>query len=301
MAEKFIPSWINCVDESMSKWVNEYTCPGFMFIPRKPWPFGNEYHDACCVESDTIWSIDLREGKDRPRELGEKEHDNNGKTVGMLLRLTRPIWGGGKVLVLDSGFCILQAIIELKKKGVFAASLIKKQRYWPKYINGDAIIQHFQDKEVGTTDALPGVLDNVPVHVHCMKEPDYVMMLMSSYGTLSGCGEEKRQHFKVNGEKQEKTFKYPEVVHNHYKYRDCIDNHNSQRMHPLSMEETWMTMHWPNRVFCFLLALTMVNIQNAATYFAKTSKMDCLSARRLIAKQLINNKYLCSQLTPKKR
>ena len=126
------------------------------------------------------------------------------------------------------------------------------------------------------------------------------MMLMSSYGTLSECGEEKRQHFKVNGEKQEKTFKFLEVVHNHYKYRDCIDNHNSQRMHPLSMEETWMTTRWPNRVFCFLLALTMVNVQNAANYFAKTPKMDCLSVRRLIAKQLINNKYLCSQTTPKK-
>ena len=30
-------------------------------------------------------------------------------------------------------------------------------------------------------------------------------------------------------------------------------------------------------------------------------KMDCLSARHLIAKQLINNKYLHSQTTPKKR
>ena len=126
------------------------------------------------------------------------------------------------------------------------------------------------------------------------------MMLMSSYGTLSEYGE-KRRHFKVNGEKHEKTIKYPEVVHNHYKYRDCIDNHNSQRMHPLSMEETWMTTHWHNRVFCFLLALTMVNVQNAANYFAKTPKMDCLSARRLIAKQLINNKYLRSQTMPKKR
>ena len=43
MLMNFSPSWINCIDESMSKWVNEYTCPGFMFVPRKPWPFGNEY------------------------------------------------------------------------------------------------------------------------------------------------------------------------------------------------------------------------------------------------------------------
>ena len=44
---------------------------------------------------------------------------------------------------------------------------------------------------MGATDALPGKLDNVPFHVHCMKEPDYVMMLMSTYGTLAEVGEEK--------------------------------------------------------------------------------------------------------------
>ena len=59
------------------------------------------------------------------------------------------------------------------------------------YIDGEAIIQHFQDKEVGATDTLPVVLDDVPIEVHCMKEPDYVMMLMSSYGTLSECGDKK--------------------------------------------------------------------------------------------------------------
>ena len=55
----------------------------------------------------------------------------------------------------------------------------------------EAIIQHFQVKEVGATDALSGVLDDVPIEVHGMKELDYIMMLMSSYGTLTECGEEK--------------------------------------------------------------------------------------------------------------
>ena len=41
--------------------------------------------------------------------------------------------------MLDSGFCVLKGIAELKKKGVFAAALIKKRRYWPKFIDGDAI------------------------------------------------------------------------------------------------------------------------------------------------------------------
>ena len=51
-------------------------------------------------------------------------------------------------------------------------------------------------------------------------------------------------------------------------------------------------MRWPNRVFCFLLAVTMVNVQNAATYFLKNAKLDSLQAQRLIAKALINNVHL---------
>ena len=71
-----------------------------------------------------------------------------------------------------------------------------------------------------------------------------------------------------------------------------IDNHNSSRMHPISMEETWMTMRWANHIFCFLLAVTVVNIQNAACYFLNKSKMDALQSRRLIAKQFIFNCHL---------
>ena len=63
---EFLPSWINKIDESMSKWLNVYTCPGFMYIPRKPWKFGNESHDAGCCSSDVIWSVNLQEGKDCP-------------------------------------------------------------------------------------------------------------------------------------------------------------------------------------------------------------------------------------------
>ena len=59
MDENFIPSWINAIDESMSKWLNEYTCLVFMFVPCKLWKFGNEYHDAGCGLSDIIWQVDL--------------------------------------------------------------------------------------------------------------------------------------------------------------------------------------------------------------------------------------------------
>ena len=85
-------------------------------------------------------------------------------------------------------------------------------------------------------------------HIAGMKEPDYVMMIMTTYSTLGEFGDEER-HYMVNGVKHVTTFRHPEVVHNHYHYRDVIDNLSSYRMHPPSMEETWMTMHWPNRVY----------------------------------------------------
>jgi hypothetical protein len=63
-----------------------------------------------------------------------------GRTVGLLLRLCAGIASRGMVVLLDSGFCVLQGLVELKKIGVFAsAAVIKKRRYWPKYVPGKQI------------------------------------------------------------------------------------------------------------------------------------------------------------------
>ena len=72
----------------------------------------------------------------------------------------------------------------MRKWGVFGAVLIKKRRYWPKHIRGDDIAQHFEKKEVGDVDAWPGEMDGVKFHVFCMKEPNYVMSIMSTYRSL---------------------------------------------------------------------------------------------------------------------
>ena len=45
-AEQYCTGWWNCLDESMSVWQNTF-CPGVLCVPRKPHPFGNEYHSIC--------------------------------------------------------------------------------------------------------------------------------------------------------------------------------------------------------------------------------------------------------------
>ena len=36
-------------------------------------------------------------------------------------------------------------------------------------------------------DAFQGTIEGVPLHIHAMKEPDYMMMLMLTYGTMVEC------------------------------------------------------------------------------------------------------------------
>jgi hypothetical protein len=99
-----------------------------------------------------MYSIELvKKGKDWLLQLGPALYGGLGKTVGLMLRMCKPIFHSGNLVILGSGLCILQSIIELKKVGVFAAALIKKQRFWPKYVtNGNAITSHFANKDMDT-------------------------------------------------------------------------------------------------------------------------------------------------------
>ena len=151
------------------------------------------------------------------------------KNINLLLRLCSTIKSAGKVLVLDSGFCVLEALVALKKIGVYAGALIKKSCYWPKYVPGALIDTHFDDKQVGDTDSLHGVLDGVPYDIFCMKELDYVMKIMSTYGGLT-VQEDQRDSIRAyyeNGEIKNCTFKYMIPFANHFLYRHMVDDHNS--------------------------------------------------------------------------
>ena len=79
------------------------------------------------------------EGKDRPTELGKKKWEKRGTNVGLMLRMCEPIFSTGKCVVIDSGFCVSKGVTALLDFGVYAAALIKKQKYWPKGVPGDSI------------------------------------------------------------------------------------------------------------------------------------------------------------------
>lgn len=124
-----------------------------------------------------------------------------------------------------------------------------------------------------------------------MKEPDYIMSLMSTYGTTERFGENKIRRVKKDGAFSTVTFKYPKIVHNHFKYRHMVDDHNARRQSPISLEESWATQRWPNRVFAFVLGVSEVNAMYAESYFSRTKQPSMLDFRKQLAKELINNDY----------
>ena len=100
------------------------------------------------------------EGKDRPTQLGLKKWEDLEKTVGLMLQLCETIFSTGKYVVLDSGFCVSKGITALLEFGVYAAALIKKYKYWPKGVPGDAIDQYFSDKYITYMDMLEAITED---------------------------------------------------------------------------------------------------------------------------------------------
>eukprot|EP00804_Cyclotella_cryptica_P020321 CCRYP_014042-RA/>CCRYP_014042-RA protein AED:0.41 eAED:0.46 QI:0/-1/0/1/-1/1/1/0/310 len=184
MADAFSPSWILCLNKSMSIWHSRWTCPGWVFCPGKPHPFGNEYHSACCGMSGLMF-VDLVEGKDRPVDLGPPEFETAiGKTGGLLLRMLKSCFNTGRYVVLNSGFCVLKALVALYEKGIYAGALIKKHQYWPALVPGKAMDKRFAGKSPGECEAITGTLNASPYFIWGMKEPDYVMRIMATGGVL---------------------------------------------------------------------------------------------------------------------
>ncbi len=77
-----------------------------------------------------VLNVDLVEGKDRLDKLNNpKNNKNGGKSCGLLLWMLCKYFLTGRYFILDLGFCMMKAIVELKKEGLFADALIKKRRY----------------------------------------------------------------------------------------------------------------------------------------------------------------------------
>ena len=85
-----------------------------------------------------------------------------------------------------------------------------------------------QQKDVGDVDAITYIIYGKSYHIMSLKDPDYVMLVMTTYGTLENSeGSDTYQRYKRSGgEVVIKWFSYREVFGNHFFYRHQFDNNN---------------------------------------------------------------------------
>ena len=147
--------------------------------------------------------------------------------------------------------------------------------------------------DVGSTDVLHGVLDDVSYDIFCMKEEDYVMKIMATYGCNSPPMRDRKKATRtlVSGVKTE--FEYIEPVANHFDYRHCVDDNNHLRHMRPSIEETWKTHRWALRCLSFFLAVSEVNafLCFRNWVWSEKEKMYFHAFRRHLSIEMMTNTY----------
>ena len=122
--------------------------PRFMYVGGKPHTFVNEIHTIFCGLTSILWRYQIVEGKYPPQNIGQEEYNKSGKTVSLMLRMCRPIFGWGKAAVLNSVFCVSKGTTYIESKGVYEAALINIWHYWPKGVPFDHIDIKYENNEV---------------------------------------------------------------------------------------------------------------------------------------------------------
>jgi hypothetical protein len=184
----------------------------------------------------------------------------------------------GRYVILDSGFCVLKALIKLKKVGLFACTVIKRRRYWSSMVPGDGMTEASNEAQVGDSMAISGVLNGIRYFLWRLKEPNYVMKMMATRGPLisnDSCKMQKRKWTK-GGVGMMRTFQFPLPYNWHYKYHHAIDDHNNLRHSLPSIEHTIMMKRWEMHVFSFVLAVLEVNAFLAYRFFCKLDPVPTL-------------------------
>ena len=60
---------------------------------------------------------------------------------------------------MGSGFFVLKGLLKMRNMRVYGSASIKRRRYWPMGVHGDAINEYFRSKTIGDVGCLTGEWD----------------------------------------------------------------------------------------------------------------------------------------------
>lgn len=209
--------------------------------------------------------------------------------------MTKPLYGTGKVVVADSGFCVRDGVVACHNKGVYVQAYVKKRSHWPKGVPGDDIDDHLREAPLGSCQTLVQEVNGVRFLVHCCRDVDWVSKIMSTYGMLDKI-QDHPTYRKVDG--SWKTFKYLEPFSRYSRGKHWVDDHNNRRHDPIGLEEVWHTKWWPMRQFTFICSVAEVNAVQSRARGTRDLTLPLLQFCRKLAQQMLENTIGVVQVVP---
>ena len=111
--------------------------------------------------------------------------------------------------------------------------------------------------------------DNKLFKIFCMKDPDYVMKIMTicmTLGELEGA-KTRRDLIESSGTKEMKQFKYRHPFGIHFRYSHLVENHNNWGHTPIYLERTQANKFCLDHNVLWYLAVLEVNTALASGHF----------------------------------
>ena len=93
---------------------------------------------------------------------------------------------------------------------------------------------------------LPNIICGKSYHIMDIKDPDYAMLMMTTYGALENL-EKLGMQWRHKGSGKEvttKRFNSLDIFGNHFHYRHQVDNNKNNCLYLIYVEKTWATTYW---------------------------------------------------------
>lgn len=268
MVEKYSPSWLVCVDESMTPWYYPGDCPAWVIMKDKPTSRGMEFHTTADHSTKVIFRVEPV----RDPEATRFQDVCSDRVSALTLRMTEPLFQSYRVVVLDSFFGTLETVLQLEKHGLYSTVVLKKKRSWPTLSNGAELEAKTMDGAVGSvvartgtvTDTRSGAARTIRVLEVGQRDVSHPVLLLSTWGSTDEFGN-RQTRVTINPLTHQKLtlhFFRAHLVHFFFLARHAGDDCNNIRSDKNSLEDVWQTKDWRLRGFAFILSIIEANSCN---------------------------------------
>ena len=192
----------------------------------------------------------------------------------------------------------------VEESSLCCSALIKKHCYWPKFVRGNAIKNYFSNIDVGSVyyeGRVRQCKSRVTLPERDKQYNDFDVIAWESWKMWQRKIQRLHSRQCYSWELNQMKSNILNKLRTIFSYRDAVDSHNSSRMFPVAMDETWKTTRWALRVFCFLMAETEVSSWLVLTNICKQWETSQQDFRKKLSRGFLHNKYLCQLKPPKLR